>query len=114
MAIDSQMWQGLAGQAAAFHQKFVYALAGASSAYQKTELAAEQMLRNEVGELEQPLAPLFERFGTPPGPAPSIPNANPLTLVIGGTAEPVLPRSVVGRLQTVYHLQGAATASFRR
>ena len=111
-----QAYQQIAVQAQAVQQQFKQTLASAGTAYQQTELAAQQALRDGVGTLEQPLVPLLERSGflVPPPTsyvAPPV-SVNPISLVVGGAQTPVLPQSPVTALQSLYNLPGTVYALY--
>jgi hypothetical protein len=109
-------YQQIAAQAQAVQQQFTQTLASTGTAYQQTEMAAQQALRNGIGTLEQPLVPLLERAGVlvpPPTSyvAPPV-SVNPISLVVGGAQTPVLPQSPVTALQSLYNLPGTAYALY--
>jgi hypothetical protein len=87
----AQAYQELAAQAAAFHRQFATLLAQAGAAYQNTEQASAQLLRDMVMKVEQPLAPLLSSRNTTPVP-PTVPANSSAGLIMGGTFSPFKPR----------------------
>jgi hypothetical protein len=87
----------IAAGAHRFHQKFAGLLAQAGQAYQQTEQAAEQLLRNIVTELEQPFTPFLLPPETPTPPL--VPTNSSVGLIVGGTDNPFASKNwAVGEL----------------
>ncbi|HTQ22374.1 PE-PPE domain-containing protein [Mycobacterium sp.] len=79
-------FQQIAALAQRFHARFGQLLGHAADAYQCTEQAAEQMLRDAVAEIEQPFTSLL---GAAPTPVPPpVPTNSDVGLILGGTNKP--------------------------
>ncbi len=98
-------------QAAGFHGQFASPMSGAGNAYEGTEQAALQSLRDTVTEVEQPFIPVLTQalgsfgFGTTQLPTPPLPTAPPgqtVALLVGGTGYPVLGGWFPGVIQQLY------------
>jgi PE-PPE domain/PE family len=98
----AQAYQELAAQATAFHRQFTALLAQAGAAYQNTEQASEQLLRDTVTKVEQPLAPLLPSRNTTPVP-PTVPTNSSVGLILGGTDEP-FTEALLQQIPSLYNL----------
>ncbi len=97
---QSRIYRELAAQGQAFEQGFMRLLGAADVAYVEAEQAAEQALRDAVGELESPLIS-FATQAENPAPAgipPLIVPSGPVALVVGGTTFPLPDAKYVGNI----------------
>jgi hypothetical protein len=98
----AQAYQELAAQAAAFHRQFATLLAQAGAAYQNTEQASEQLLRDTVTKVEQPLAARLPYGSTTPIP-PTVPQNSSVGLILGGSDEP-FTEALLQQIPGLYNL----------
>ncbi len=98
-------WQALAAQSAQFHQHFVQTLTQAANAYEQTEQAAGQALRNEITQLEQLVVPAAPPTNITPI---TVPTNSSVGLILGGTDEPFTP-SLLGPVQSLYNLPATSS-----
>lgn len=100
---QSAIYQELAAQGKAFQQRFVQLLDAAGIAYTEAEEAAQQGLRNAIGELESPFDPLFAQAegGAPTSVPPLVvPQNGSVALVVGGTTFPLPDARYVSSIMT--------------
>lgn len=90
----AQQWQQAAAATAQFHQQFTQTLTQAAAAYESTDEAAQQALRNQVTSMEGPVGTLLEQTMQTYPPAPgsivpiTVPTGSTVGLVVGGTSNP--------------------------
>lgn len=98
---QSALYQELASEVTAFHRQFTRLLSAAWIAYTGTEQAAEQALRDAVGELESPLISFATQAENPaPANIPPliVPQNGSVALVVGGTTFPLPDAKYVGNI----------------
>lgn len=100
---QSTMYRELAAQGRVYRQRFMQLLDAAGIAYTEAEQAAQQGLRDAIGELESPFIPLVAQAENPaPTSVPplSVPNNGSVALVVGGTTFPLPDARYVGSIMT--------------
>ncbi len=85
-SVHAQTFQALAARAAEFHDQFSRALAAAAGAYAETEAANAAPLSGAIAQLA----------------APATPGPNYVTLVMGGSGNPIPPQSYVNTMVDKY------------
>jgi len=101
---QSTMYQQLAAPCAAFQQRFVQLLGVAGIAYADSEQAAQQALRDAIGDVESPFSSFFavgEASGAPTSIPPLIvPQNGSVALVVGRTTFPLPSAHYVSSIMT--------------
>ena len=101
---QSRIYRELAAQGQAFEQRFMQLLGEAGVAYTETEQAAEQALRDQIGQLESRLTSLLaqaEGVSVPASiPPPIVPQSGAVALVVGGTTFPLPNAQYVSSIMT--------------
>ncbi|MCV7092778.1 PE family protein [Mycobacterium interjectum] len=98
---QSRIYRELAAEADAFEQRFRQLLAAAGVAYIETDQAAQQALRDAVGELESPLIPLATQAENPAPtniPPLMVPQNGSVALIVGGTTFPLPDAKYAGSI----------------
>lgn len=101
---QSTVYQELAVRVSAFHREFTRLLSAAGAAYTETEQAAQQALRDAIGEMESPLASFFARAedvaASTSIPPLVVPQNGSAALIVGGTTFPLPNAQYVGSIMT--------------
>ncbi|OBF53667.1 hypothetical protein A5787_05815 [Mycobacterium sp. 852002-50816_SCH5313054-b] len=98
---QSRIYRELVAEGQAFEQRFMQLLGEADVVYVGTERAAEQALRDAVGELESPLVSLATQAENPaPTSIPPliVPQNASVALIVGGTTFPLPDARYVGNI----------------
>ncbi|WP_231999257.1 PE-PPE domain-containing protein [Mycobacterium sp. 1081908.1] len=89
---QSRIYRELAAEGQAFEQRLIHLLTEAGVAYTATEQAAQQALRDAIGELEAPLASFAAQAENPAPtsiPPLNVPSNSSVALIVGGTTFPL-------------------------